>query len=67
MTKRLALEEGILSGISAGAAVQAGVRLAQRAGNHGKLVVVILPSFGERYFSLPMYADLYKECAEMKA
>jgi len=58
MTRRLAREEGILAGISSGAAVWAAVQVAQRPENQGKLIVVILPSTGERYLSTPTYQEL---------
>ena len=57
MARRCAREEGILCGISSGAALTAAIQLAHRAGNQGKTIVVILPSCGERYLS----TDLYKE------
>ena len=65
MALRLMREEGILCGISCGAAMAAAVRMAEEPEMQGKTIVVILPDSGERYLSSMLFSDMFTE-AEMQ-
>ena len=56
-SKELTKKEGILTGISSGAALHAGIELAKRPENEGKTIVVLLPDSGDRYYSTPLFTE----------
>jgi cysteine synthase A len=61
MARRLAREEGILSGVSCGAAVAAALRLANQAEFKGKTLVVVLPDAAERYLTSPLFEGMFED------
>lgn len=66
VARELATKEGILCGISSGAAVKAALLLGSRPEYSGKNIVVIIPSFGERYLSTVLFADLFEEATKQQ-